>query len=41
MTLTKWTCPKCNMTVEAMALSVSHRCPFNKSKPTEFVEEVK
>lgn len=38
--LTKWKCPKCGVKVEAQALQVTHRCPFNKSQPVNFVEEV-
>jgi len=32
----KWQCPKCKNVVEAIASSVSHRCPSNKNLSTGY-----
>jgi DNA-directed RNA polymerase subunit RPC12/RpoP len=39
--MTSWRCPKCYDEIKALATSVGHRCPNNKSKFTEWeiVEE--
>lgn len=37
--LTKWTCPKCGVTVKAIATQVTHRCPSNKNQHTDFKPE--
>lgn len=31
-------CPKCGQKVKAIATVVTHRCPSDQNKPTNFVE---
>ena len=34
-----WVCPKCTMSVKAIASEVTHRCPSNKQQIVAFVPE--
>ena len=34
VSMTRWRCPKCKSEIEAIAKTVTHKCPSNKSQIT-------